>query len=31
MICTPHPLFAGNKIEKNEIGGHVAWMGRCEG
>ena len=28
MICTPHPTFSGDKIEKNEMGGHVARMGR---
>jgi hypothetical protein len=31
MICTPHPICAGDKIEKTEMGGaagHVAWMGR---
>jgi hypothetical protein len=21
MICTPHPIFAGDKIEKNVMGG----------
>ena len=21
MICTPHPICAGDKIEKNEMGG----------
>jgi hypothetical protein len=27
MICTSHPIFAGDKIEKNEMGGQVARMG----
>jgi hypothetical protein len=31
MICTPHPNCAGDKIEKNEMGGHVARMGEETG
>jgi hypothetical protein len=26
MICT-HPNCAGDKIENNEMGGHLAWLG----
>ena len=28
MICTPHPILWGDKIEKNEMGGGC---GRCGG
>ena len=21
MICTPHPIYSGDKIDKNEMGG----------
>ena len=31
MICTPHQCLSGDKIEKNEMAGHVACMGRGEG
>jgi len=27
MICTPHPMFSGDKIKKNVMGGHVAGVG----
>jgi hypothetical protein len=27
VICTPYPILCGWKIEKNEMGGHVAHMG----
>jgi len=27
MICTLHPIFLGDKIEKNELGGQVARTG----
>jgi hypothetical protein len=31
MICTTHPLFAGDNIEKNEIGGACSADGEGEG
>jgi hypothetical protein len=31
MICTPHPIFLGDKITKNEMGRHVARMGERRG
>ena len=31
MICTPHPKFSGDEIEKNEMGGHVARIGERRG
>jgi len=27
MICTPHSVFLGHKIEKNELGGQVVRTG----
>ena len=27
MICTPHPKFSVNKIEKKKMGGNVACVG----
>jgi hypothetical protein len=27
MICTPHPNCSGDKIQKNDMGGHVVHMG----
>jgi hypothetical protein len=30
VICTAHQTFLGDQIEKNEVGGHVAHMGRVE-
>ena len=30
MICTAHPIFSGDQIEKNEMGPHVACMGAEE-
>jgi hypothetical protein len=27
MICNPHPLFSGDKIEKNKIGGACSAYG----
>jgi hypothetical protein len=27
MICTPHPVFSGDKIEKNEMGGAYSMYG----
>ena len=35
MICTPHPIFSGDKIEKNEMGracsAHVGEERRIQG
>jgi hypothetical protein len=31
VICTPHPTLCGDKIEKNEVDGHVAFMGERRG
>jgi hypothetical protein len=31
MICTPHPIFSGDKIGKNEMGGALAFMGERRG
>jgi hypothetical protein len=31
MICTPHPLFSGDKIEKNEMGGACSAYGEGRG
>ena len=31
MICTPHPIFAGDKIEKNEMGWACGAYGWGEG
>jgi hypothetical protein len=31
MICTPHPLCAGDKIEKNEMGGAYSAVGEERG
>jgi hypothetical protein len=30
IICIPHPLFAGDNIEKNEMGGASSEYGRGE-
>ena len=30
MICTPHPIFAGDKIEKNGMGGACGTYGGRE-
>ena len=30
MICTPHPIFSGDKIEKNEMGGACSLYGGKE-
>ena len=30
MICTPHPIFAGDKMEKNEMGGACGTYGGRE-
>ena len=30
MICTPYPIFAGGKIEKNEMGGACSAYGEGE-
>ena len=27
MICTPHPIFSGDEIEKNEMGGTCSAYG----
>jgi len=27
MICTPHPILSGDKIEKNEMGGTCSAYG----
>ena len=27
MICTPHPIFSGDKIENNEMGGACSAYG----
>jgi len=27
MICTPHPILLGDKIEKNEVGGTCSMYG----
>ena len=31
LICTPHQIFLGNKIEKNVMAGNVACMGDKRG
>ena len=31
MICTPHPIFSGDNIEKSEMGEHVVCMGGRRG
>jgi len=31
MICTPHPTFLGDKIEKNEMGGACSAYGGRRG
>ena len=31
MICTPHQIFFGRQIKKNEKGEHVARMGERRG
>ena len=31
MICIPHPIFWGDYIEKNEMGGALARMGERRG
>jgi hypothetical protein len=31
MICTAHPIFSGDQIEKNETGPHVACLGERRG
>ena len=31
MICTPHPILLGDKIEKNEMGGACGAYGGEEG
>jgi hypothetical protein len=31
MICTPHPLFADDKIKKNEMGGTCSVAGEERG
>jgi hypothetical protein len=30
MICTPHPIFFGDRIEKNEMGGSGSTYGGQE-
>jgi len=30
-ICTPHPIFWGDKIEKNGMGGVLTRMGKWRG
>ena len=30
MICTPHPIYVGDKIEKNEMGGACGTYGGGE-
>jgi len=30
MICTYHPIFSGDKIEKNEMGGASSMYGNEE-
>jgi len=31
IICTPHPIFSDDKIEKNEMGGAYSAMGERRG
>jgi hypothetical protein len=31
MICTPHPILLGDKIEKNGMSGYAARMGEKRG
>jgi hypothetical protein len=31
VICIPHPIFAGDKIEKNEMGGACSAVGEERG